>query len=220
MATNYLRPREVADCQNDRAGLEAQLNQPFKKLDAESSGNIRAAVKSVNERMAQAPPELTAEQRTAVDREVKRLEAELQVGMLSAEEMRRCPPGAAEQNTAWERRNKPKVLKWKNLILALNRGASQVDLSYKLNIARLRPRMSRLNMEGAVVPQERAFVRGFGGDHPNGLNESDWAGVFPDGPEAKRAVAVKGPTAEELLAEDEGEFAGMLNASFPEEAKE
>jgi hypothetical protein len=142
--------------------------------------------------------------------------------MLSAEEMRRCPPGAAEQNTTWERRNKSKVLKWKNLQLALHRGASQVDLSYKLNLARLRPRMSQLNLEGAVVPQERTFVRGFGSDHPNGLTDGEWAKVFPDGPEAKRARAVEGPKVEELLAaEDEsGDFAGMLNASFPEETKE
>jgi hypothetical protein len=157
---NFLRPNEVQECEEDLRNCDALLER--RKYDKRAQhSSIATSRKAIQKRLEQAPPDLTPEQRTKASARVKELEEQIKVGMLSHEEMRRNPPGAVAQNLRWGRKNAKNVHEWKNFQLALMKGASQTDVAEALNVARLRPRPSQLNMDGAQI-DGKTFVRGFG----------------------------------------------------------
>jgi hypothetical protein len=180
MAKNFLRPTEVAECEADKRQLEQTM--AFRHFDRRvQSSEIARSIRAVDERLKQAPPDLTPEQRDKASRRIAELEQQIPVGMLSHEEMRRNPPGAVPRNVAWHKANAKRVHEWKNLQLALHKGASTEDIQAKLNVARLRPRTSQLNMDGAQIPAARTFVSGFG-------EQIDWEYKEPAEPDAVEAL--------------------------------
>lgn len=193
----FLRPHELAVLERDRASQEAILASPDTRLN---KGEAAQALRRIHERMEQAPPDLTPEQRDKTAKMVAQLETELKDGLLSHEEMRRCPPGAVDQNMAYMRRNKAKILSWKNGLVALNKGIDPGEAGDLFNIDRLRPRESKLNMDGAIIPDVRSFYpmkEVFSGAHPNG---STWDEIFGSGDPEKDAMAAKLRQMEEQLA--------------------
>ena len=76
-------------------------------------------------------------------------------GMPSQEEMRKSPPGAVDKHRQWERRNKTKILEWKNLQLRLNAGSGDRDVA---NLERHRPTASSLNMDSAFIPGKQFYM--------------------------------------------------------------
>ena len=83
----------------------------------------------------------------------KSLLNEILAGMPSQEEMRKAPPGAVDKHMAWERRNKAKILEWKNLRLRLNPSEREAA-----NLERFRPRDSTLSMDHAVIPGKQIYI--------------------------------------------------------------
>ena len=184
----FLRPHEVEAVEKDRAGQLAVLESNDPRMDKNAA---REALKRIDKRLEQAPPDLTPEQRDKTAKMVETLEQELKDGLLSHEEMRRAPPGAVDQNMKYMRRNKAKIMAWKNGLVALSKGAPQGEVQDLTNIDRLRPRESKLNMDGAIIPDVRSFfpmTEVFSGAHPNG---STWEEIFGSGDPEKDALAAQ-----------------------------
>ncbi len=195
--TYFLRPHELAVLERDRASQQAILDSPDSRLDKAAAG---AALRRINDRMEQAPPDLSPEQKDKTAKMVADLEVELRDGLLSHEEMRRCPPGAVDQNMRYLREKKAKILAWKNGLVALHKGIDPGEAGDLFNIDRLRPRESKLNMDGAIIPDVRSFYpmkEVFSGAHPNG---STWDEIFGSGDPEKDAMAARLRQMEEQLA--------------------
>lgn len=180
---NFLRPNEVQECEEDRSTYTRMLKaREFDKRVQHQQ--VLQSLKAVEQRAKQAPPDLTPDQRSKADKRLKELEPQIQQGMLSHEEMRRNPPGAVAQNLRWERQNKARIHEWKNLQLALNKGMSQTDAEGLLNVARLRPRVSQLSMEGAQIPQTTSMLL------PGGpAFQESWERIFGTGDSEKDELA-------------------------------
>ena len=74
-------------------------------------------------------------------------------GMLTQEDMRGAPPGAADRHLSWERRNKTKIVEWKNLKRRLHatecQGGAFENIKDISNIESFRPRGFARSMDSA-----------------------------------------------------------------------
>jgi len=181
---NYLRPAQVEECERERSVHQAIIARPDPEGKL-NKGQSREAIRRIDKMLEQAPPELNGEQRTKASKLVKKLEEEMKEGMLSAEEMRRNPPGAVAQNRSWEKRNKRRIRDWKNAQLALNRGIPSDEAGDLCNIDRLRPQASHLSMEGAQIPARRTF------SFPSQQYKSNWDEIFAQPDPEKEAMREK-----------------------------
>jgi hypothetical protein len=82
------------------------------------------------------------------------LRDQISLGMLSQEEMRKCPPGAVDRHREWEQRNKTKILEWQNIQRRLN---ADNDSRESASIEMFRPKGSTMNMDGAMIPGRQFF---------------------------------------------------------------
>ena len=174
---SFLRPREVEECNIEQSKLQSLLDRP----DPEGrikKGAVRQAMARNAKRLEQAPPDLTPDQRTKNQKRIEELETQLKEGLLSHEEMRRNPPGAVDQNMRWHKRNKHAVQEWKNRLLMQHKGIPADEANDMLNVDRLRPWTSRLNMDGAQIPKTTSFyeVR-YDSPHPAAASYED---IFGD----------------------------------------
>lgn len=155
---NYLRPNEVEECNANLRACDRQAKMIDLGYENRATHeNVRQTREAVGRRLEQAPPDLSPDQRDKLAKRVKELEEKISVGMLSHEEMRRNPPGAVDQNKRWQDANKRNIHVWKNAQVALMKGASHSEVAAAVNVARLRPQMSRLNMDNSQIPAVRAF---------------------------------------------------------------
>lgn len=148
------RPWESDEIKNNKRTLRKALESPH----VEDKSAVRAAISRLDDMEHEhGVPDFTPDQRDKAAKKVKELEGKIREGMLSHEEMRRNPPGAVDQNVWWERRNKEHVRTWRNLNAVLHPGIPGDQAQSLFSVERLRPRTSQLNMDGAQIPQARAF---------------------------------------------------------------
>lgn len=141
-----LRPHQREELETDKKTLERNLSNPY----IQDKGAVSTQLRKVNKQLEIQSPKPYPE--NEVDKAAKREKAlleELSSTMPSQEEMRKCPPGAIGKHRAWEKKNKPKVLEWKELRLRLNSGSNDPDIA---NLERYRPTRSTLNMDNALIP--------------------------------------------------------------------
>jgi hypothetical protein len=156
--------REVEECKAEISSLEGMLNdrRPHIQAQIEDRGAMSNAARSLANRLdAYAPPETNPAQRDAVAKRERELLEKIMEGMPSKAEMRKCPPGAIGKHREWEKRNKSRIIEWKNLRRILNLGNEDPDIS---NVEMFRPTASTLNMENAVIPGKDYFLPS---QHPN-----------------------------------------------------
>ena len=84
----------------------------------------------------QSPEPLTGDEQDKASKLERELRTEITQGMLSGEEMRKNPATAVDRHMKWERYNKAKILRWKNLRLQLNAGSEERDVA---NLEQYRP---------------------------------------------------------------------------------
>jgi hypothetical protein len=143
----FLRARQLAELQSEKATLEKQLQNPYIQDKGAVGTQLRRLTQDIE---TQAPPEIKGPELDKIVKREKELREEIMVGMPCAEEMRRCPPGAIGRHTKWEKRNKNKILEWKNCQLILNRESDDPDVA---NVERLRPIGSpNVNLDNAMIP--------------------------------------------------------------------
>ncbi len=142
---SLLRPDQIDEMEGEREGLKRKLSNP----NIEDKGVVAEQLRRLDNQLeSQRPRDFGA---TEVDNAVRReaqLRAEWTEGMLSAEEMRKCPPGAVDRHLAWEKKNKGKIAEWQNIQRRLNAGSDAREVA---SIERFRPLVSRMNMDNALI---------------------------------------------------------------------
>lgn len=146
-----LRPAQLEEARSELKALEAKVSDPHIQDKAEAIRQLRRVSKTVAEQTPRPPVDGEEEGRMVA--RSKQLLGEILEGMPSQEEMRKAPPGAVDKHLAWERRNKLKILEYKNLQLRLKPGEAEAA-----NLERHRPTGSTLNMDNAVIPGKSFFM--------------------------------------------------------------
>ncbi len=146
-----LRPAQLDEMKNQVKIAEAKLSNPAIQDKGEARKQL-IRTRATLETQTPRPPVDAAEEGRMVARE-KQLREEVLAGMPSQEEMRKAPPGAVDKHMGWEKRNKPKILEWKNLRLRLMPGEREAA-----NLERYRPASSTLNMDNAVVQGKNIYI--------------------------------------------------------------
>jgi len=147
-----LRPHQLDEMRADVQAAEAKLSNPAITDKGAARNQLIRSRKALDEQTPK-PPADAAEEGRMVAREKQLLNEILSDGIPSQEEMRKAPPGAVDKHMGWERRNKLKILEWKNLRLRLNPGEREAA-----NLERFRPVSSTLSMDGAVIPGQRFHI--------------------------------------------------------------
>jgi len=148
---NLLRPTQIAEAEIEKGSLERKLREP-----GVDKGAVNGQLRRLNTQLEkQSPKAVTGKAEESLVKETKGLLEQILVGMPSQEEMRKNPPGAVDKHMQWEKRNKEKIIRWKNNQLRLNVGESSVDIA---NLEKHRPRKSSLNMDNAQIPGKDIFL--------------------------------------------------------------
>ena len=146
-----LRPQQLEEMQNQVKIAEAKLSNPAILDKGEARRQLIRTRKTLDEQTPRAPADTAEEGR--MHKRSKVLLNEILDGMPSQEEMRKAPPGAVDKHMGWEKRNKSKILEWKNLQLRLRPGEREAA-----NLERHRPAGSTLSMDNAVVPGKYIYI--------------------------------------------------------------
>lgn len=154
----YLRPQEKARKERRLAEYEKQASNPYLRSDVGRARLERAARSIRGDLAMQTAPVLS---KTEEDRASKRrdmLQEQFTGQMLSSEEMRRNPVGAADHHLRWEKRNKAAIMEWKSLQVALHPGMSPEDSNDLCNVERFRPLTNPArNFNDAQIPRDIAY---------------------------------------------------------------
>jgi len=190
------RPWEAAEVENNKRTLRKALESPH----IEDKAAVRDAIKRLDGMDREhGVPDLTPDERDKANKRVKELEGQIREGMLSAEEMRRNPPGAVDQNVWWERKNKKKINLWRDLNAALHKGIPGDQAQSLFSVERLRPRTSHLSMAGAQIEPSRSF------SFPSEQYKENFDQIFKPKPEEPSVLdEPEEPTPTEMLLEDAG----------------
>lgn len=148
-----LRPEQMENAKEEISSLEAKLVNPLIQDKGEVRKQLIRARKAMEDQTPR-PPQNVEEEERLVRREKQLLDQILE-GMPSQEEMRKAPPGAVDKHMSWERRNKQKILEWKNIRLRLTAGSGNRDAA---NLELHRPKASSLNMDNAQIPGRQFFM--------------------------------------------------------------
>jgi hypothetical protein len=180
--TPLLRPDQVKNAQDEIKSLEAKLVNPL----IEDKGMVRKQLtqaKKLTEAQTPRSPETAEEEGRMVSRSRQLLDEILQ-GMPSQEEMRKAPPGAVDKHMKWEKRNKPKILEWKNLQLRLKPGEREAA-----SLEQHRPTGSSLNMDNAFIPGKNFFMPATNGPAVT-FNDAQIAALRQVSPQLADALAL------------------------------
>ena len=150
----FLQDRQIREARDEITSIKRTLADPAAKIE-DRAGMSRRLRTIQNDLDSQSAPETTPEQRDKLSKEEKRLRGEISDAMLSTEEMRKCPPGALGRNVRFETEFKSRILRWKNIVRALNPGNDDPDVS---NLERFRPKTNSLNMDNALIPGKQFFL--------------------------------------------------------------
>lgn len=162
-AKNLLRPRQVQEGREELRRIDEMLNAPphirTKISDPRGMASRKQRLKAELEEFT--PKPFTESERTGARRLFEGLQEEIAVGMPSSEEMRRNPPGAVQKHQAWEKRNKKKVLKWKEIGLRLQASGDLDDTlgEAAINVELLRKHSTGydLSLDGAQIPRKTDY---------------------------------------------------------------
>ena len=147
-----LRPEQLQSALAEKQSLEAKLASPHIQSKGEVAKQLRRLDTQLRE---QTPIAFQGKEKDAAVRLEQELREAILQGMPSQEEMRKNPHGAVDKHMDWDRRNKDRLLMWKNVQLRLNAGSPDTSVA---NFEKFRPRASTLNMDGAQVSGAQHFL--------------------------------------------------------------
>jgi hypothetical protein len=122
---NFLRPQQMVDHRQDIDASERDLQN----REIQNKGAVQGRLHNLKKQFqAQAPVEVTdGRVKDALAKREQELREQITTGMLSREEMRKNPVGAVDQHRRWEKANKPKIMEWKKIRLAMQADSSDPD---------------------------------------------------------------------------------------------
>lgn len=203
---SLLRTDQVLEMEDEKSVLEKKLHNP----NIQDKGAVADQLRRVTRQLeSQRPKSFTSAE---VDRAVKReaeLRAEISKGMLSHEEMRKCPPGAVDRHRRWEKRNKTKILEWQNIQRRLH---AQDDDQESASIETFRPTASSMNLDGALIPGKQFFLPPAGAATPVVFTDEDIAKLREASPELAAKLGL-------LSNEDRAQVKEILSEKKPKKMK-
>jgi hypothetical protein len=147
-----LRPNQLAEMRDEVKSAEAKLSNPAIQDKGEARKQLIRTRATLESQTPRAPVD-AAEEGRMVAREKQLRDEILADGIPSQEEMRKAPPGAVDKHMGFEKRNKLKILEWKNLRLRLMPGEQEAA-----NLERYRPTTSSLSMDNAVIAGKNIYI--------------------------------------------------------------
>ena len=143
---NLLRPNQIDELKRTQDDLQSAIygrpgaDGQMPGYRSAVPGDVRAQLSRVNKMLSdQSPEPLTGDEQDKASKLERELRTEITQGMLSGEEMRKNPATAVDRHMKWEKYNKAKILRWKNLRLQLNAGSEERDIA---NLEQYRPEHS------------------------------------------------------------------------------
>lgn len=156
-----LRKDQVEEMEGERQAAEQKLRSPNFLGD---KGTVSEQLRSlVHQLESQRPRPYKSEDIDSAIRREAELRAQIQIGMLSQEEMRKCPPGAVDRHRAWEKKNMPRIEEWQNIQRRLN---AENDDRESASIEQFRPTQSTMNMHNALIPGKQYHLPPYGAGLP------------------------------------------------------
>lgn len=149
-----LSPDQIQSAQEEIKSLNEKLRNPHIEDKGEVGRQLNRARKDFESQVPR-PPSDTEEEGRMVARANQLLAEVLADGPCSQEEMRKAPPGAVDKHRRWEKRNKLKLLEWKNIQKRLHVGGDDREA---WNFERYRPTTSTLNMDNAQIPGKNIYL--------------------------------------------------------------
>jgi hypothetical protein len=209
---NYLRPNQTGELEQTLQSIDSTLADPHSRRHIQDPGAMRkqrsAAAKTLE---TFAPPRLRGAELDRVAKREQEYRKDLMAEMPSQEEMRKNPPGAVGKHQRFEKRNKNKILQWKNDRLTIGIAQGGNDDPDLANLELYRPVRSTLNMDNAQIPgadynfpspqfQENYEKMNWSAHRENGPESADASDPEAD---LRRALAEKDAEIERLRAETE-----------------
>ena len=150
---SLLRTDQVEEMEGEVSALKDKLKSPsFQGYKGEVSEQLRRVHHQLE---TQRPRSYAADEIDKANKREIQLRSEWLEGMLSQEEMRKCPPGAVDRHRAWEKRNKAKIAEWQNIQRRMNAGSEDRESA---SIERFRPVASTMNMDNALIPGKTIYL--------------------------------------------------------------
>lgn len=145
--SELLRPQQTAALAEEKKRINNAIRDRPEMVQDKAAAHKQ--VREISQMLeSQAPKALKGKDKDTAIAEVEKLQNEITQGMPSKQEMRECPTGAIKKHTSWEKRNKEKLARWKELQLRLNVGTDDPDVA---NFERYRPTKSTLNIHNPIV---------------------------------------------------------------------
>ena len=144
---HYLTKSQTERIDNDIKSCDKKLQRPDMFDEVASIRDQRKRLTRLKD--IQSPPPTNGDERTKISKRIKEIEKEIVVGMPTAEEMRKSPPGAVTKHRAWNKRNKQLVLERRRGLRMLHPDSDNPDMG---SVEHLRPRSNSLNLDNALIP--------------------------------------------------------------------
>ncbi len=197
-ATRWLRKKERESKEEERDRIKAQLAYTGPGAgSADQKANAAKWMHHLEEDLEDnSPPELTTgEERDAVAKRIKELDAFIVEGMPTLEDQRRNPPGAVDRHMQWESRVKTSILERHNLLIAQQRDNTAQDFA---NVEMIRPRGTTSGVLASSSFMPDAQIPGVFGMTP--LAKQNWPEGMPEYGTLNSALAQATAREQELAA--------------------
>lgn len=148
-----LRKDQVEDMEGERQAAQQKLRSTTFLGDKSAVAEQLRALEIQLE--SQRPRPYRSEEIDSVIKREADLREKIKIGMLSQEEMRKCPPGAVDRHRAWEKKNMPLIEEWQNIQRRLN---AENDDRESASIENFRPTANTMNLHNALIPGKQFFL--------------------------------------------------------------
>lgn len=196
-----MRPNQVEEALEERKRLEGQIDvtgkAPWEQASREARRDAALLLGRIDKQLGdQVPVPYDREMLdTAVARE-SLLREQFTTGMPTQEEMRRNPAGAVDKHRAWEDRNKPAILEWKNIRLRLHAGGDIKDVPRDANdvanMEMFRPSggLGQMNLDNAQINPPTYYMPPAGAPPATVFTDEDMALLEDLAPDTRNAIIV------------------------------
>ncbi len=197
--TRFMRPQEVRDAKEEVGSLNTMLADPRAQFEDRGAA-IRRKVAMEEQIRTTEPPDTTPAQKDILAKRERDLRTAIKIGMPSYEEMRRSPDGSVSKHQSWEKRNKNRMLLWKNTVLTLNKGTEDQDIA---NFEQFRPRQSHMGMHSAIIGKDQDAYSFPSEQFKANYDEIDWDAqrALEDASDVTHQAAAPVDRTEEFLEE-------------------
>ncbi len=153
---SYLRPNVRTELQADIDGLKSEITDPNPVHRIQDPQTAKSRLGRMQKQLdEQAAPEVSAQERPALETRQAALQEHILKTMPSRDMMMKNPPGSVGRNIAHHKKSKAQQVEWKNNQLRLHPDSNDPDLA---NLERIRPVTDRtINYADSQIGGEKTI---------------------------------------------------------------